>query len=228
MIDADAQNLGIQSRELGVFGLVGRDLPASNGCPGQREEGKDDVLPPQMTQGDLLVQLAGQRELRSFLTDLQLHALVPSHPNNRRRNAIVTAIGPTAQEALWNPHPPSPAMMPLGRSRCLNEAIERLAQDPGFAYTNCPRVGHGLRASQSTRFQVIRRRPRTTRQVQPVRRDPGHQEKGGQNENQTYPSCLPGNGYQHRRLVERWAVVDWLSTFRQLVRAPIIRRNLAG
>ena len=49
MIDADAQNLGIQSRELGVFSLVGRDLPASNGCPCLREEGKDDVMSPQMT-----------------------------------------------------------------------------------------------------------------------------------------------------------------------------------
>jgi hypothetical protein len=59
-----------------------------------------------MTQGYLLVHMAGQRELRGFLADLQLHALVPSHPNNRRRNAIVTAIGPPAQEALWNPHSP--------------------------------------------------------------------------------------------------------------------------
>jgi hypothetical protein len=105
-----------------------------------------------MTQGDLLVQMAGQCELRGFVTDLQLHALVPSYPNNRHRDAIVPAIGPTAQEALWNPRSPSPAMMPLGRSRRLNEAIERPAQDPGFAYTHCPRASHGLRASQATRF----------------------------------------------------------------------------
>jgi hypothetical protein len=56
-----------------------------------------------MTQGDLLVQMAGQRELRGFLTDLQLHPLVPSHPNNRLGNVIVTAIGPAAQEAAF-PH----------------------------------------------------------------------------------------------------------------------------
>lgn len=34
MIDADAQNLGIQSRELGLFSLVRRDLAASYRRPG--------------------------------------------------------------------------------------------------------------------------------------------------------------------------------------------------
>jgi hypothetical protein len=124
MVNADAQNLGIQSRELGVFSLVGRDLAASNGGPGQREEGKDHVLSPQVTQGDVLVQVTGQRELRGFLSDSKDHGLVLSRPDYVLRNCILTAIGPTVQEALWNLQSPFPAIMTLGRCPRLTDAIQ--------------------------------------------------------------------------------------------------------
>jgi hypothetical protein len=44
VVDADAQDLGIQSRETGCFSLVRRDLVRSYGGPGQREEGQDDIF----------------------------------------------------------------------------------------------------------------------------------------------------------------------------------------
>ncbi len=59
MVYADAQNLGIRPRKLGVFGLVGRDLAASNGGPRQREKGQNHIMSPHMTQRDLFAQVAG-------------------------------------------------------------------------------------------------------------------------------------------------------------------------
>jgi hypothetical protein len=69
MVDADAQNLGIQSRELGEFRLIRRDLVASDRREGLGEEGQHDVLSPQVAQGDVLVEVTGQGEIRGLLTD---------------------------------------------------------------------------------------------------------------------------------------------------------------
>jgi hypothetical protein len=44
MINAYAQDLGIQSRELAGIGFVRRDLARSDGCPGQWKEHKHNVL----------------------------------------------------------------------------------------------------------------------------------------------------------------------------------------
>ena len=59
MIDADAQNLGIQSRELGKLCLVRRDLVASDGCEGLWEEGQYDILTSEVAQGHVLVEVTG-------------------------------------------------------------------------------------------------------------------------------------------------------------------------
>ena len=59
MIDTDAQNLGVQSREFGFFSLVGRDLIGSYRCPGEGKECQYHILPAQITQGDLFIQVAG-------------------------------------------------------------------------------------------------------------------------------------------------------------------------
>jgi hypothetical protein len=48
VVDADAQDLGIKSRELGQVGLVRRDLVRSDRRPCHREEDEDDVLPAQI------------------------------------------------------------------------------------------------------------------------------------------------------------------------------------
>ena len=55
MINAYAQDLGIQSRELAGVGFVRRDLACSDGRPGKREEYQDDVLAQVITQLDILV-----------------------------------------------------------------------------------------------------------------------------------------------------------------------------
>jgi hypothetical protein len=44
MVNANAQNLGVQSRETGRIGLVRRDLARSDGCPGHGEEDQHHVL----------------------------------------------------------------------------------------------------------------------------------------------------------------------------------------
>jgi len=59
MVDADAQDLGIQSRKLGLFGFVRRDLAGSYRSPGLREKRQNDVRSTQLSQGDLTIQMAG-------------------------------------------------------------------------------------------------------------------------------------------------------------------------
>jgi len=44
MINAYAQDLGIQSRELAGVGFIRRDLARSDGCPGFREKHQHNVL----------------------------------------------------------------------------------------------------------------------------------------------------------------------------------------
>ena len=44
MVNADAQNLGVQSRELACVGFVRRDLARSDGRPGQRKEHQYNIL----------------------------------------------------------------------------------------------------------------------------------------------------------------------------------------
>ncbi len=60
MVNADAQNLGIQSRELGLFGLIRRDLTASDGGESQREEGNDDIPAPEPVERDVGIEMAGK------------------------------------------------------------------------------------------------------------------------------------------------------------------------
>jgi hypothetical protein len=84
MIDADAQNLGVQSRELGELGLIRRDLVASDRREGLGEEGQHDVLTPQVAQRDVLVEVTGQCKIRSFLAGDQLHRYESSLLSNGR------------------------------------------------------------------------------------------------------------------------------------------------
>lgn len=70
MVDADAQNLGIQPREPGGLRLVSRDLRASGGCKGQREKGKYHVAAAVITQANISIEMAGQAEIRGLLTNL--------------------------------------------------------------------------------------------------------------------------------------------------------------
>jgi hypothetical protein len=44
MINAYAQDLGIQSRELAGVGFIRRDLARSDGCPGFREKHQHNIL----------------------------------------------------------------------------------------------------------------------------------------------------------------------------------------
>jgi hypothetical protein len=59
MIDADAQNLGVQSLQTGFVGLVGWDLACSDRCPSHWEERQDDILAPQAAESDFAIQVAG-------------------------------------------------------------------------------------------------------------------------------------------------------------------------
>jgi hypothetical protein len=74
MVHTDAQNLGIQSLELGLFSFVRWDLVRSYRRPGQREESKHDISPPQTAQGHLRPQVAGQVKIRRALTDFNFHS----------------------------------------------------------------------------------------------------------------------------------------------------------
>lgn len=73
MIHTDAQHLGVRSRKLSQVSLVSRDLTRSNRRPGQREEDQDDVPSAQLTEGNLIAQVAGQRKIWSGLTYLWCH-----------------------------------------------------------------------------------------------------------------------------------------------------------
>jgi hypothetical protein len=63
MVNAYAQDLGIQSRELAGIGFVRRDLACSDGCPGFREEHQDDVLAEIVAQLDVLIQVGWQLKI---------------------------------------------------------------------------------------------------------------------------------------------------------------------
>ena len=55
MINAYAQNLGIQSLELALIGFVRRDLARSDGRPGHGEKYQDYVLTQVIAELDVLV-----------------------------------------------------------------------------------------------------------------------------------------------------------------------------
>jgi hypothetical protein len=55
MINAYAQNLGIQSLEFAFVGFIRRDLARSDGCPGLREEYQNNVLAQVIAELDVLV-----------------------------------------------------------------------------------------------------------------------------------------------------------------------------
>jgi len=67
-VHTDTQNLGIQPFEAAQCGLVRRDLVCSNGCPGQWEEGDDNILfATVVVQVDLPPVVALQCEIRGLL-----------------------------------------------------------------------------------------------------------------------------------------------------------------
>ena len=68
-VNAYTQNLGIQSRELGLFDLVQRDLSRSYGCPGGWEECQDDVRAAQVAERDRLSQVGWEGKVRSGGSD---------------------------------------------------------------------------------------------------------------------------------------------------------------
>ena len=57
VIYANAQNLGVQSRKLGPFSLVRRDLTCSDGCPGKRIKYQNHILPTQVAEGECFPQV---------------------------------------------------------------------------------------------------------------------------------------------------------------------------
>jgi hypothetical protein len=78
VIDADAQDLGIELPELGHFGLVRGKLIRSDRCPGQGKERDDDrALSEALRKGHLPVEVARQGEIGGFLPDLELHENPP-------------------------------------------------------------------------------------------------------------------------------------------------------
>ena len=70
MVNAYAQDLGIQSRELACIGFVRRDLACSDGCPSLWKKHQYDVFAEVVAQLDVLVQMRGQGKIRSCLTDI--------------------------------------------------------------------------------------------------------------------------------------------------------------
>ncbi len=73
VIHADAQNLGIRFRELGLIGLVSRNLVRSDRCPGQGKERQDDIVAPQITQLYFLAKMTGKCEIGGLLPYSQAH-----------------------------------------------------------------------------------------------------------------------------------------------------------
>ena len=57
MINAYAQDLGIQSLELARVGFVRWDLARSDGCPGHGVKYQDDILTQVVAKLDVLVQV---------------------------------------------------------------------------------------------------------------------------------------------------------------------------
>ena len=70
MINAYAQDLGIQSRELAGVGFVRRDLARSDGRPGQRKEHQHNVLAEIIAQLDVLIQMGWQGKIWCCLPNI--------------------------------------------------------------------------------------------------------------------------------------------------------------
>ena len=73
MVDADAQNLGIQPREPGGLRLVSRDLGTSSRGEGQGEEGQHNIAAAIVAQANFPVEMAGQAEIWGLLTNTKTH-----------------------------------------------------------------------------------------------------------------------------------------------------------
>ena len=73
MINAYAQNLGIQSLELALVGFVRWDLARSDWCPGFGEEHQNNIPAAIITELDFFVQMRRQGKIRCFLPDIQFH-----------------------------------------------------------------------------------------------------------------------------------------------------------
>ena len=73
LVYRDAQNLSIQSLELGQISLVRRDLARSYWRPGQRKKSKDNIFSPQVAQLHLAPQMCRQAKVRRFLPHLEFH-----------------------------------------------------------------------------------------------------------------------------------------------------------
>ncbi len=76
MIYADTQNLGIQSRKLGLGGLIRRDLTRSYGGEGQGVESQHDVLAPEFGQRIFAPQMRFECEVRGQLSNLKFHSFM--------------------------------------------------------------------------------------------------------------------------------------------------------
>ena len=93
-IDADTQDLGIQSLERRPLGFVGRDLSRSGRCPGRRKEGQDYVVTTQVTERDGLVKVAWKCEVWGLLPFLELHSQVLLLCCKAKYNAVGWEITP--------------------------------------------------------------------------------------------------------------------------------------
>jgi hypothetical protein len=70
MIDAYAQNLGIQSREFAGVGFIRRDLAGSDGRPSFGEKYQDDIFSEIITQLDVFIQMRWQADIWGCLPDI--------------------------------------------------------------------------------------------------------------------------------------------------------------
>jgi hypothetical protein len=73
VIDADAQNLGIESRKLGQVGLVRRDLARSDRCPSHRKKNQNYILATQIAQLDFLIDVRTESKFGRFLAHAKPH-----------------------------------------------------------------------------------------------------------------------------------------------------------
>jgi len=73
MVNAYAQDLGIQSLELTLVGLVRWDLARSDGCPSLGEKHQDNILAAVITQADVSIQVRRESKIWCFLPDKQFH-----------------------------------------------------------------------------------------------------------------------------------------------------------
>ena len=70
MINAYAQDLGIQSRELARIGFIRRDLARSDGRPSFWKEHQYDIFSQVITEPDVLVQMRWKGKIGSCLTNI--------------------------------------------------------------------------------------------------------------------------------------------------------------